>query len=96
VTAGRQLRELADLQIRLARSGDPRRPSPQGFAAQPQVPRGRQDQKTVAPEDERLALLLENVDVDQDVRLGDPAVWRAAVAALPRPSRSLNSACRRP
>ena len=33
-----------------------------------------------------LALLLENVGADQAVRLGDPAVWRAAVAALPRPS----------
>jgi hypothetical protein len=29
-----------------------------------------------------LALLLENVGVDQAVRLGDPDVWRAAVAAL--------------
>lgn len=33
-----------------------------------------------------LALLLENVGADQVVRLGNPAVWRAAVAALPRPS----------
>ena len=36
-------------------------------------------------EDERLtllALLLENVGVDKAVRLGDPATWRAAVAAL--------------
>ncbi len=31
-----------------------------------------------------LALLLENVGADQAVRLGDPEVWRAAVAALPR------------
>ena len=30
-----------------------------------------------------LALLLENVGVDQAVRLGEPAVWRAAVAQLP-------------
>lgn len=30
-----------------------------------------------------LALLLENVGVDQAVRLGDPNVWRAAVADLP-------------
>lgn len=29
-----------------------------------------------------LGLLLENVGADQAVRLGDPAVWRAAVAAL--------------
>jgi hypothetical protein len=30
-----------------------------------------------------LGLLLENVGVDAAVRLGDPAVWREAVAALP-------------
>jgi hypothetical protein len=30
-----------------------------------------------------LALLIENVGVDAAVRLGDPDVWRAAVAALP-------------
>lgn len=30
-----------------------------------------------------LALLLENVGADQAVRIGDPAVWRAAVANLP-------------
>ena len=29
-----------------------------------------------------LGLLLENVGVDAAVRLGDPAVWRAAVAEL--------------
>ena len=29
-----------------------------------------------------LALLLENVGADKAVRLGDPAIWRAAVAAL--------------
>ena len=29
-----------------------------------------------------LGLMLENVGADQAVRLGDPAVWRAAVAAL--------------
>ncbi len=29
-----------------------------------------------------LALLLENVGVDQAVRIGDPEVWRAAVARL--------------
>ena len=37
-------------------------------------------------DDERLnmlALLLENVGVDQAVRIGDPAVWRTAVARLP-------------
>ncbi len=36
-------------------------------------------------DEERLAMLaviLEQVGVDQAVRLGDPAVWRAAVAAL--------------
>jgi hypothetical protein len=26
--------------------------------------------------------LLENVGVDEAVRLGDPAIWRAAIAAL--------------
>lgn len=31
-----------------------------------------------------LALLLENVGVDRAVRLGNPAVWRAAIAALER------------
>ena len=30
-----------------------------------------------------LALLLENVGVDRAVRLGDPKVWRGAVADLP-------------
>jgi hypothetical protein len=30
-----------------------------------------------------LALLLENVGADKAVHLGDPAVWRAAIAALP-------------
>ena len=37
-------------------------------------------------DDERvtlLALLLENVGVDRAVRLGDPKVWKAAVAELP-------------
>ncbi len=29
-----------------------------------------------------LGLLLENVGVDQAVRLGDPAVWRAAIERL--------------
>ena len=29
-----------------------------------------------------LALLLENVGVDRAVRIGDPAVWREAIAAL--------------
>ena len=36
-------------------------------------------------DEERLAMLavmLEQVGVDQAVRLGDPAVWRAAVAGL--------------
>ena len=31
-----------------------------------------------------LAFLLENVGVDRVVRIGDPAVWRAAVAELDR------------
>ncbi len=30
-----------------------------------------------------LALLLENVGVDRAVQLGDPRVWREAIAALP-------------
>jgi hypothetical protein len=30
-----------------------------------------------------LGLLLENVGADAAVRLGDPAVWKAAVAELP-------------
>lgn len=30
-----------------------------------------------------LALLLENVGVDRAVRLGDPKVWKGAVAELP-------------
>jgi hypothetical protein len=30
-----------------------------------------------------LALLLENVGIDRAVQLGDPALWRAAVAELP-------------
>lgn len=29
-----------------------------------------------------LGLLLENVGVDRAVRMGDPKVWRAAIAAL--------------
>ena len=29
-----------------------------------------------------LALLLENIGADRAVRLGDPRVWRAAIAAL--------------
>ena len=37
------------------------------------------DEERVTP----LALLLENVGVDRAVRLGDPKVWRAAVADLP-------------
>ena len=31
-----------------------------------------------------LGLLLENVGADAAVHLGDPEVWREAVAALPR------------
>lgn len=31
-----------------------------------------------------LGLLLENVGADRAVQLGDPEVWRAAVAGLPR------------
>ena len=31
-----------------------------------------------------LALLLENVGVDRAVRLGNPAIWRAAVSTLGR------------
>ena len=30
-----------------------------------------------------LGLLLENVGVDRAVRLGDPKIWKAAVAELP-------------
>jgi hypothetical protein len=30
-----------------------------------------------------LGLLLENIGADAAVRLGDPAVWKAAVAELP-------------
>jgi hypothetical protein len=40
-------------------------------------------------DDERvmlLGLLLENVGADRAVRLGDPAVWRAAVEGLSRAS----------
>ncbi|MFZ1105885.1 MAG: hypothetical protein WAN86_24000 [Hyphomicrobiaceae bacterium] len=33
-----------------------------------------------------LALLLENVGADRAVQLGDPEVWRAAVAKLPQRS----------
>lgn len=32
-----------------------------------------------------LALLLENVGADQAVRIGNPSVWRAAVAKLSSP-----------
>lgn len=41
--------------------------------------------KALFDENERmllLGLLLENVGVDQAIRLGDPEVWRAAVADL--------------
>ena len=41
--------------------------------------------KLLTSDEERLtllALLLENVGVDEAVRLGDPDIWRAAVAAL--------------
>lgn len=41
--------------------------------------------KLLFDENERLlllGLLLENVGVDRAVRFGDPAVWRAAIAAL--------------
>lgn len=41
--------------------------------------------KLLASDEERLtllALLLENVGVDEAVRLGDPATWRSAIAAL--------------
>jgi hypothetical protein len=34
-----------------------------------------------------LGLLLENVGADRAVRLGSPAVWRAAVAALDKDAR---------
>ena len=43
--------------------------------------------KLLSTDDDRetlLALLLENVGADRPVRLGDPEVWRAAVAKLPR------------
>jgi hypothetical protein len=33
-----------------------------------------------------LGLLLENVGADRAVRLGDPEVWRAAIAALDKPT----------
>jgi hypothetical protein len=38
----------------------------------------RKDRETL------LALLLENVGADRAVQLGDPEVWRTAVAKLPR------------
>jgi hypothetical protein len=41
--------------------------------------------KLLASDDERLtllALLLENVGANEAVRLGDPDVWRAAIAVL--------------
>ena len=44
--------------------------------------------KLFLSEEERLnmlALLLENVGADQAVRIGDPSVWRAAVAKLSSP-----------
>ena len=44
------------------------------------------DGKLFWSEEERLtmlALLLENVGVNQAVRIGNPDVWRAAVANLP-------------
>ena len=43
--------------------------------------------KLLCNEEDRLtllALLLENIGVDRAVRLGDPAVWRAAIAELPQ------------
>jgi hypothetical protein len=43
------------------------------------------DGKLLHDDEERLnllALLLENVGADAAVRLGDPAVWRGAVARL--------------
>jgi hypothetical protein len=45
------------------------------------------DGRILWDEDERvklLGLLLENVGADRAVRLGDPAVWRAAVEQLSR------------
>ena len=41
-----------------------------------------------------LALLLENVGVDQAVRLGDPDVWRAAVARLDQDSPCISAPLR--
>ena len=44
------------------------------------------DGKLFWGEEERLTMLahlLENVGVNQAVRIGDPGVWRAAVANLP-------------
>jgi len=35
-----------------------------------------------------LALLLENVGADRAVRLGDPEVWRQAIAKLDDPART--------
>ena len=43
--------------------------------------------KLLNSDDERLlllGLLLENVGADRAVQLGDPEVWRTAVAKLPR------------
>ena len=43
--------------------------------------------KLLSAEEDRetlLALLLENVGADRAVQLGDPGVWRAAVAKLGR------------
>lgn len=50
-----------------------------------------------ATEEERLtmlALLLENVGADEAVRLGDPSVWRAAVAALDNDDQDTKSETR--
>jgi hypothetical protein len=41
-----------------------------------------------------LALLLENVGADRAVQLGDPEVWRAAVAKLPQSARFLSDSVR--
>ena len=44
------------------------------------------DGKLYWDDDERLRLLgalLENVGIDRAIRLGNPALWRAAVAELP-------------
>ena len=49
---------------------------------QEQLNNGQWEEIPPTPEMQQLALLLENVGVDQAVRLGDPEVWREAVREL--------------